>query len=77
MMFGRVRERRANVNYIAPFESLLRKANTNPKTTKKKKNTLFTSSIPTLKPSLHKKCNVSLPPATVFLAALQMLCKKY
>ena len=23
---------------------------------------LFTSSIPTLKPLLHKKCNVSLPP---------------
>ena len=36
---------------------------------------LFTSSIPTLKPLLHKKRNVSLPPSTVFLAALQMRCK--
>ena len=24
---------------------------------------------------LHKKCNVSLPPSTVFLAALQIRCK--
>ena len=36
---------------------------------------LFTSSIPTLKPVLHKKRNVSCPPSTVFLAALQMRCK--
>ena len=38
-------------------------------------NKLFTSSIRTLKPLLHKKCNASLPPSTVFLAALQMRCK--
>ena len=39
------------------------------------KRELFTSSIPTLKPLLHKNCNVFLPPSTVFLAALQMRCK--
>ena len=45
------------------------------KTLTPEKYKVFISSIPTLKPLLHKKCNVSLPPSTVFLAALQMRCK--